>query len=390
MDFTRTFPTRLDTKTGRHALLARPAPYFARISRGRFIGFRKLTSGAGSWVARYHADDAKPVSKTLGELSTSLDYDRAVDAAHAWFNELDSGVTSHSDHREATVESACRAYVADRRREKGNDTAQDAHKRFERTVYGDGRKRSKQPIAHVCLSKLRTTHVREWRQSLIESGLGKSSVNRTQISFNAALNLAVAQKWVGLERASSWRDVKQFRGVNKRRDLFLDLTQRRSLLASANGALHDLITAAVLTGARAGELISARVSQFDARTNTLTVSGKTGTRPVVLSDAASTFFAKLTADRAGTDQLLLRDDKKPWAHSDWDELVRDAAARACLPSGVCLYTLRHSWITQALLDGMSTLEVAKLVGTSVMMIERHYGHLVHATARERLARVFML
>ena len=36
------------------------------------------------------------------------------------------------------------------------------------------------------------------------------------------------------------------------------------------------------------------------------------------------------------------------------------------------------------LDGMSTLEVAKLVGTSVMMIEKYYGHLVHATARERL------
>jgi len=36
------------------------------------------------------------------------------------------------------------------------------------------------------------------------------------------------------------------------------------------------------------------------------------------------------------------------------------------------------------------LEVAKMVGTSLAMIERHYGHLVQTTARERLAKVQLL
>ena len=45
---------------------------------------------------------------------------------------------------------------------------------------------------------------------------------------------------------------------------------------------------------------------------------------------------------------------------------------------------------QALLDGVSTLEVSKIVGTSLTMIEKHYGHLVHDTARERLAKVQMV
>lgn len=88
--------------------------------------------------------------------------------------------------------------------------------------------------------------------------------------------------------------------------------------------------------------------------------------------------------------LFTRDDGKPWAHSDWDELVKEAAARAQLPAGTCLYTLRHSFITQSLLDGVSTLEVSKIVGTSLTMIEKHYGHLVQDTARERLARVQMI
>jgi len=73
-----------------------------------------------------------------------------------------------------------------------------------------------------------------------------------------------------------------------------------------------------------------------------------------------------------------------------DELVKEAAARAELPAQTCLYTLRHSLITQALLDGVSTLEVSKIAGTSLTMIEKHYGHMVHDTARERLAKVQMV
>ena len=83
------------------------------------------------------------------------------------------------------------------------------------------------------------------------------------------------------------------------------------------------------------------------------------------------------------------DDGKPWAHSDWDELVRAAAAKAELPAEACLYTLRHSFITQALMDGMSTLDVARITGTS-LAIEKHYGHLVMREARERLDRVRLL
>jgi hypothetical protein len=39
---------------------------------------------------------------------------------------------------------------------------------------------------------------------------------------------------------------------------------------------------------------------------------------------------------------------------------------------------------------MSTLDVARLTGTSLAMIDAHYGHLVAAAARERLAAVRML
>jgi integrase len=82
-------------------------------------------------------------------------------------------------------------------------------------------------------------------------------------------------------------------------------------------------------------------------------------------------------------------DTQPWAHSDWDELIRDTAAEAKLPLGVCLYTLRHSFICQALQDGLPVSDVGKYVGTSAQMIEKNYHHLIHSHVRARLVKVVM-
>src|SRR5690606_39027135 len=116
----------------------------------------------------------------------------------------------------------------------------------------------------------------------------------------------------------------------------------------------------MLTGARPGELVKMKRGQFDARTATATFRGKTGSRSVPLSGAATALFERLARGKLPAALMLVRDDGRPWGHSDWDEGVRAAARAAKLPAGVTLYVLRHSWITEALRSGMSTLDVARL------------------------------
>jgi integrase len=186
------------------------------------------------------------------------------------------------------------------------------------------------------------------------------------------------------------RKVKQHKNAGARRSLFLDRTQRRALVVACGGGLRDLLEAAAVTGCRAGELTGARVRYFDARQRTLSVRGKTGHRDVLLSPAAIALFTRRCEGREPDDHLLTRDDGRHRAHSDWDELVKDAARRVALPDSTVLYTLRHSWITETLMGGMSTLEVARIAGTSRAMIEKHYGHLVSDAASERLAKIAML
>lgn len=369
-------------------------PYWGHpLSRGRALGFRKIAADKGSWIARMRSDDSnkKYEYEPLG-FTPDVDYAKAREAADQWFKLKVDGVNTGEV---VTVADACRTYVAERRKSKSEDCAHDAEKRFERSVYGgggkDGKRHKANPISAVPLAKLRAIRLREWRDGL---ELSPGSTNRTLIALKAALHLTVREKQAPAALAIELRLVKPLPGGKKRRDLYLDLKQRRALFKAAKGAERDLIEGAALTGARAGELVKAMVSQFDAHTKSMTFTGKTGSRTVPLSPAATKLLAKLAHGKAPADRLFVRDDGQPWAHSDWDKLMREAAKAAELPAeprtGVCLYTLRHCFITDALLGSLPTLEVARLVGTSVAMIEKHYGHLVADAARKRLAKVAML
>jgi integrase len=378
----------------RTALKPRKEPYWGpSVADDLAVGFRKVDDATGYWIARWRVADPLPGQRRyeedpLGLVTAENDYEVARTAALKWRQNKVAGVSTDG----FTLADACREYVEDRRREKGEGTAHDADKRFERTIY-------EKPIGATQLAKIRTPTIRKWRDGL---GLSKPSTDRTVASVKAAIHLAISNRRVSPGVAQEWADVTPYGArAGKRRDLYLDLEQRKALLKATTGAIGDLMEGVALTGARPGELVNALRSQFDKRTGTMTFIGKTGRRDVPLSPAAIELFTRLAHSKLPTARLFVRDDGKPWAHSDWDELVRAAADAAQieqpddkppkkLPKGVCLYTLRHSFITQAITSGMTTLDVARLVGTSVVMIEKHYGHLVASAARERLAGVVML
>ena len=57
-----------------------------------------------------------------------------------------------------------------------------------------------------------------------------------------------------------------------------------------------------------------------------------------------------------------------------------------LPIAATAYALRHSTITDLIaLHRLDTMTVSQLSGTSISMIEKHYGHLLHGHAANALA-----
>lgn len=350
--------------------------------RGLYVGFRKLEMG-GNWIARWRDDEGIHRYHSLGPVTDTFDFEAAEKAAKLWKKNKAAGVNTDEVQ---TVADICRAYITDRKDKKGKANAHDTEMRFKRTVY-------EHPIGKVELSRLTERRVEEWRNELVKPeaegghGLARASANRNLTVLKAALNFAVTKRYVPSERAIEWTNVEAYSDVENPRKLYLDLGQRRKLLETAKGAVRDLIEGVMLTGARAGELTSALRSQFDHRTGEMTLKGKTGPRTFQLTPVQLKFFKRLGRNKLPAAYLFTRDDGEPWGHSDWDELVRDAAKEAELPEGVCLYTLRHSYITAALLGHTTTLEVSRRVGTSLEMIQKHYGHISDAGATERLGKI---
>lgn len=368
-------PYSLEKSGVRNKLVPRREPYWgAQLKAGHYVGFRKIDATRATWIARFRTEEGAQKYKALGSAHT---FESAKVAAVEWFKNLDAGVNTDEV---VTVSDACRAYVAALLKGKRSNTSKDARLRFERAVYDSA-------LGAKPLAKLRTSHLRDWRDEL---PISESSANRMLTSIKAALNFALAHRYVAASVAIEWKQVKPHKNAGKRRELFLDREQRQALIAACSGALRDLVLAATLTGARPGELVRATRSQFDARTGNMSFNGKTGARTVPISTDAVALFSRLATGKANSDLLLTRDDGQPWNPWDWAELIRAAAVAADLPTDTVMYTLRHSFITTALTAGLSTLDVARLVGSSVMMIDKHYGHLVASAARERLTKVLMI
>lgn len=71
-----------------------------------------------------------------------------------------------------------------------------------------------------------------------------------------------------------------------------------------------------------------------------------------------------------------------WRRDHWNPAVRAAGLEHRTP-----YALRHTFAAFAIADGMQTFELAQWMGTSVLMIDRTYGHLLPGSAQAAWERM---
>lgn len=370
---------KIDSVSSRNSLPPRPAPYFQRLEQGAYIGYRKLDSNTGTWVARWRNESGKQINKTLGNFDT---FDNACKTAREWIERCKGGVIE-----EITVEVACRRYVKDRRHAKGDECADDADGRFTRRVYGT-------KFGQTKLSLLRTAHIIDWRNSfsdLVDDEDDQEDVRRSRDTANrylatlkAALNLSYRMGLVS--STAPWDRVESFKGVGKRRERFLTVVERKKLIAAATPELTRFIKALLLTGARPGEIASATVGDLDT-SGLITLDGKTGRRTVPISPAALMHLKECAGERGMSEPLLALDNGHAFSRYDWRDQIQEARGKAGLGEDVVAYTLRHVAITEMIVAGIDPLSVARLAGTSIAMIQRHYGHLMKDKISAQLALV---
>jgi len=367
-------------------------PHWQRLRQGCYLGYRPSKKKVGgSWFARvYDPETNGNTRKRLGDYGTLAGHDvfnQAKADAEAWAETVESGGERARDM--VTVADACEAYL----KERPGSIAEGV---FRRHVFSD-------PIAKVKLDKLRRHHLRAWRKRLEQAPAlltrnkggetrtkerSQSTVNRDMVPLRAALGQVLKQGAPNTDAA--WQEaLRPFKGADKRRELYLDRAERMRLIDAAGEDARPFIKALCLLPLRPGALAALTVRDFDKRTRTLTIGkDKNGNpRQMTMPEVIAEFFAAQVKGKLPTASIFARAGGEAWTKDAWKYPVKDAVRAAGLPGAVSAYTLRHSVITDLIRVRLPILTVAQLSGTSVAMIEKHYGHLVRDDAEEALASI---
>lgn len=376
----------------RNDLKPRREPHWQRLHIGCYIGFRpSKLGGAGTWIARvYDVDASKYRVKSLGDFGALAPNERFA-AAKKEAEELAKLIEAggHVRKRIETVEDACREYLQNKPGAIGKGV-------FNRHVFND-------PIAKVKLDKLRRHHVKEWRTRLEQApatisrtkqgeirtkARAPATVNRDMVPLRAALNMVLAHGPPNTEAA--WQEaLKPFKNADKRRLLYLDKAQRRLLLNHIDSVAAPFVQALCLLPLRPGAMAALTVAEFDKQTSELTIKHDKadGGRRVLLPTKAAALFRSQAKNKLPAAPLFMRANGTAWDRNTWGDAIEDAVKAAKLPKGTAAYTLRHSTITDLVTAGLPLLTIAQISGTSVQMIERHYGHLVSDAAVKALGEL---
>lgn len=374
---------RIDTVEGRNRLKPRTPPYWQKLTTGCHVGFRKMSAGSeGTWLAQaYEPSTSKQTRQSLGgldNLPAHQRFDAAKKLAEAWFEHLGRGGSTAV----INVKTACENYVKWLQESGAEKNAADIEARFKRWVYAD-------KLGNQALPKLTRKTVEDWRNRLAKTPVivnpyasnpttrerAPASLNRDMAALRAGLNSAHDHGDVTTDMA--WRvALRAVEHADGRRDTYLDRTQRAALISKAAADIGAFLRGLSLVPLRPGALASLTVAKLHTQLGVLTVGkDKAGRdRKIKLPPATAKFFAEQAKNKLPTAALLTRADGKAWNKDSWKKPIKAAATVAGLSETVTSYTIRHSVITDLVTNGLDLLTVAQLSGTSVAMIEKHYGH----------------
>jgi integrase len=388
----KTSAAQLQSSTARLKLAARTRPYFVKVARGAWVGYRKPLAGPGSWAVRVGVAGGKGWEKTLwgaDDNGVKPDGDKVLtfwqaksEAQKLAGRKLDASImTATDDGAPITLDAALTQYGA-ALLERGA------------LVYNEQRARYHLPEALLSkpLSLITEDELKSWRGELLKKGQAKSSVNRIMNATRAALSLADET------RTHIWRGgLKALSDATKANNVVIeDEATAQAWVAASYGHDHQLgLLTHTLgeTGARPSQAARLRVRDLivtDPKTPRLMMprSGKGGTRspeerkaeqyPVSISPELAALLKISAKGRPSNATLLLRQNGQPWKASDASSDYRRDVRRVLKGIGLdpdvyTLYAFRHTSITRQLLAGTHTAIVAKTHDTSEAMIRKHYA-----------------
>jgi integrase len=374
------------TKTARAKLAPRPKGYYRQIGPGKSLGYFRRDGAAGPWSVREWIG-GRYKERVLGQAD---DIARADGRDVLTFDQalrLATDPAAAATVGKLTVAGAIKGYMV-------RVAARSKHADLYRMI---ANKHIVPVLGGHRVDRLTKTQIEGWQAGLVVDNpddedakrRSQDTANRVLTILKAALNAAFEDDANNIPTDSAWRRVKPFHDVSRAREDDLEAAQVRVLIAKAatfDPLLANLIEAGYLTGARLGELTTAKVRDLDASRRTLRLDGKTGKRDVTLSDETAAFLQVRAKGRRADAPLLPQADGEPWKNAGFNRRVKRALALAELSPSASFYTLRHAHISRAIERGMPLSLIAENCGTSLTMMQRNYAKVLARTRRDTIQK----
>jgi integrase len=384
---------RLESREARSRLNQRDEPYWMLLTEGFHLGYRKGRKVA-KWVARHRApgEGAGYTKTTLGEADDTadadsvriLDYRQAQDRAREWLRAVEGGVAvtarfSVGDALDEYLEAFTKKDLVNTKR------------RVEQFI--------RPKLGRVPLAKLTAAQVRAFLNerantpARLRSRKGeeqkfrpldtsdakrqrKATANRDLTVLKAALNLAYANGRIASDHA--WRTVKPFKNVDGAKLRYLTDDEARRLVNAAGTEFRPIVQAALLTGARWGELRNVTVADVDLRSATVRLAETKGGQPrdCYLEGEGLALFREHSLGKAGDAHVFPAPDGGRWTDSTQIRRMALACEAAKVLPRATFHDLRRTYGARLALAGVPMAVIAQALGHKDERItRRHYAHL---------------
>jgi len=322
-------------------------------------------------VLTYRQACAKAIKEAERAPAPAYTVAQAIDDYLAWFREHRKSV----DTTEASIEAHIRPALGERtvasltaedlKAWRDNLPRQSARKRTRR-----GKTQAHKPDAEALSDEEREEAKRARR----------ATANRILAVLKAILNKAFENKKAPDD--SEWRRVKPFPGVDVPRVRFLSESEAVRLVNSCSKEFRPLLRAALLTGARYGELVRMTVGDFNRATAQVSVApSKSGrARHIPLNASGVDLFRALTTGRPKKAPMFARADGEPWGKNHQQRPLLEACKRAKITPPLRFHEARHSYASALAQAGADLLTISRLLGhADTRITSRHYAHLCDKT-----------
>ena len=216
----------------------------------------------------------------------------------------------------------------------------------------------------------------------------------------AQVRFATVSKELGVLKAAfccairwGWASHSPFMGIvlnqeGTARTRWLSEDEEPRLLAHCETGLRDLVIVGLDTGLRPGNLVGLQRAWVQPAGICLIVPRehtKTKTLPITIPlTTRAADIVRQYLERARSEHVFVSKTGRPYTSAEANRMLQRAALKAGLRD-ICLYTLRHTFISRLVQAGVSLPEVAALAGHRDIRMTMRYAHLAPQHLRDSIA-----